>query len=58
MRYANWFALIWIGLGIVVTWWMATNRREALENAGRIFVDDREPPAERIEAPPAPAPGS
>ncbi|HEV8686518.1 MAG TPA: APC family permease [Gaiellaceae bacterium] len=58
MRYANWFALIWIALGIVVTWWMATNRREALENAGRIFVDDREPPAERIEAPPAPAAGS
>jgi amino acid transporter len=58
MRYANWFALIWIGLGILVTWVMATYRREALENAGRIFVDDREPPAERIEAPPAPAPGS
>jgi amino acid transporter len=58
MRYANWFALIWIALGILVTWWMATYRREALERAGDIFVADESLAEERVEAPPAPAPGS
>jgi amino acid transporter len=55
MRYANWFAIIWIALGVVVTLWMWRTRREALLNAGRIFVEDETvAPA----AAPAPAPGA
>lgn len=53
MRYANWFALIWLGLGVVVTAWMWSTRKEALENAGKVFIDDDEP-----ATPAAPAPGA
>jgi hypothetical protein len=42
MRYANWFAIVWIAIGLVVTAWMWRTRRQSLENAERIFVDDIE----------------
>jgi amino acid transporter len=58
MRYANWFALIWIGLGVIVTWLMATYRRDALERAGDVFVADESLGDTRVEPAPAPAPGS
>jgi len=51
MRYANWFAIIWVLLGLAVTAWMARNRRQALLNAERIFVED-----ETVAATPQPAP--
>jgi hypothetical protein len=55
MRYANWFALIWLAAGVVVTAWLWRTRRQALENAGRIFIEADAGPAP--ETPPAPAPG-
>jgi amino acid transporter len=55
MRYANWFAIIWLALGVAVTAWLARTRRQALLNAERIFVEDETVAAQ--EAAPAPAPG-
>jgi amino acid transporter len=49
MRYANWFAIVWIAIGLVVTAWMWRTRRQSLENAERIFVDDVEPAAAPAE---------
>ncbi|MBA2462530.1 MAG: APC family permease [Actinobacteria bacterium] len=40
IRYANWIAVGWLAAGVLVTAYMAKNRREALVNAGRIFVED------------------
>ena len=57
MRYANWFAIIWIAIGLLVTLWLWTTRRQALENASRVFVDDIEPEPEPTTVP-APAPGA
>jgi amino acid transporter len=45
IRYADWFAIAWIVIGLGVTAWMATNRKQALENAERIFVDDTAAPS-------------
>jgi amino acid transporter len=54
IRYANWIAIGWVLAGVAVTAWLAKNRRAALLNADRIFVEDESvsPP----EAPPAPTP--
>ena len=38
--YANWIAIVWLGIGILLTIWMAMRRPQALENAKRIFVED------------------
>jgi amino acid transporter len=55
-RYANWIAIAWILLGLLVTAYLMRTRREALTRAGRVFVEDEvEPPP---AAAPAPAPGS
>ena len=48
-RYANWIAIGWIVAGLLVMLWMRARRREALVNAGRIFVED-----ETVAAPPPP----
>jgi len=48
--YANWIAIAWLGIGILLTIWMGMRRPQALENAKRIFVDD-----ETVAAP-APTP--
>lgn len=40
MRYSNWFAIGWLLAGLVITAWMTRNRRQALVDAGRIFVED------------------
>jgi amino acid transporter len=57
IRYANWIAIAWVALGVFVTAWMARYRREALINAGRIFVRE-DTAATALESPPAPASGS
>jgi len=43
--YANWIAIGWMVLGLAVTVWMSLRRRQALDNAERIFVDDEAAPA-------------
>src|SRR4029079_18162044 len=48
--YANWIAIVWLVIGILLTIWMAMRRPQALENAKRIFVED-----ETVAAP-APTP--
>jgi amino acid transporter len=53
-RIANWVAIGWIVAGVVVTAWMARNRRQALLNAERVFVDDEATPRDLV-AEPAPA---
>ncbi len=40
LRIANWVAIAWVVAGIGVTVFMARTRRQALVNAGRIFVED------------------
>src|SRR5919108_6206968 len=40
LGYGNWIAIGWIGLGIIVTIWLALTRPQALENADRVFVED------------------
>ena len=40
MRYANWIAIAWLLIGVLVTVWMTRNRREALDDAGRVFVEE------------------
>ena len=52
LGYGNWIAIGWIGLGIIVTIWLALTRPQALENADRVFVED-----ETVAAAPAPATG-
>jgi amino acid transporter len=56
-RIANWVAIVWVAIGIGVTIWMSMNRREALANAGRIFVEDEtvEPGQGEIRTRPVPA---
>jgi amino acid transporter len=43
LRIANWVAIAWVLAGVLVTLWMARNRRQALVNAKRIFVEDEAP---------------
>jgi amino acid transporter len=39
IRYANWIAIGWLALGVLVTAWVARYRRQALDDAERIFAD-------------------
>ena len=41
VRYANWIAIGWLLTGLLVTAWMTRNRRQALVNAGRVFVEEQ-----------------
>ena len=43
IRYANWFVLGVIVSGAVVMLWLAQTRRRALDDAGRVFVEDEAP---------------
>jgi amino acid transporter len=56
-RYANWIAIAWIVLGLLVTAYLMRTRREALTAAGKVFVEDERGPAPPVAAP-APARGS
>ncbi len=38
--YANWIAIAWLAIGILLTIWISMRRPQALENAKRIFVED------------------
>jgi amino acid transporter len=40
VRYANWIAIGWLLAGLVLTAWMTRNRRDALDKADRIFVEE------------------
>ncbi|MBX5474916.1 MAG: APC family permease [Thermoleophilia bacterium] len=52
VRYANWVAVAWTVLGILLTAWIATARPERLRDMERVYVED-----ETEGAPPdAPAP--
>jgi amino acid transporter len=58
IRYANWIAIGWLLAGLGVTAWLSKNRREALVNAERIFVEDEtvSPATDAPETPAAPTP--
>jgi hypothetical protein len=53
-RYAAWFALAWIGAGLVIGLMMLRLRPEALQAAGRIYVED-ETVSPTVQAEPVPA---
>jgi amino acid transporter len=55
IRYADWIAIGWIAVGIVVTALVTRFRPEALRDADKVFVEGEELP-ERAGVP-APAPG-
>ncbi len=40
LGYGNWIAIGWIVLGLIITGYLAMNRRQALEGADRIFVEE------------------
>jgi amino acid transporter len=54
IRYANWAAIGWLVLGVLVLVWLERTRPEALENADRIYVE-AETLAPATGAAPAPA---
>jgi amino acid transporter len=56
-RYANWVAIGWIAAGLIVMLWLRATRKESLDAAARIFVEDEEV-ARTAEPAPAPAAGS
>jgi len=43
VRYANWFVLGVLFVGVLVLLWLARERRSALDDAGRVFVETDEP---------------
>jgi amino acid transporter len=53
IRIADWFAIGWIVAGLGVTAWMLANRRPALLNAERVFVEDEmlRPPEAQVAVP-------
>lgn len=55
IRYANWIAIGWLAAGVLVTFYMAKNRRQALVNAERIFVEEDIVGIAGPDVPPAPA---
>ena len=52
LGYGNWIAIIWIAVGLVITFWISVSRPQALQNADRIFVEDETvaPAAARADA--------
>src|SRR5581483_10272576 len=47
IKYANWIALAWIGIGIALTVWLSIARPERLRDMERVYVEDETvPPAE------------
>ncbi|HEY7345247.1 MAG TPA: APC family permease [Gaiella sp.] len=40
LGYGNWVALVWVAVGIVLTIWVSIARPSALEQGGRVFVED------------------
>ena len=50
VKYANWVAIAWTVLGVILTLWLVRMRPGKLEDMGRVYVED-----ETIapEAPPA-----
>lgn len=46
IRLGNWFALIWLALGVGVMFLAAAKRPQALGAGDEIFVDDEEEPVE------------
>lgn len=52
IRYANWIALGWLAAGVLVTAYLWSTRRQALENAGKVFVEDEQvAPGPAVERP-------
>ena len=40
LGYGNWIAIVWMVLGLAVLAFLHVSRRQALENADRVFVED------------------
>ncbi|TML73017.1 MAG: APC family permease [Actinobacteria bacterium] len=40
IKYANWFALGWIGVGIVLTLWLMARYPDRLKDMERVYVED------------------
>jgi amino acid transporter len=40
IKYANWIAIAWVAIGIVLTVWLATTRPERLRDMERVYVED------------------
>ena len=40
IKYANWVALAWTILGILLTIWLSTTRRDKLSDMERVYVED------------------
>jgi amino acid transporter len=43
VRAANWVALTWAVVGVALTLWVTTNRRDRLQDMERVYVEDDEP---------------
>jgi amino acid transporter len=57
IRYGSWIALGWLAAGLVVTAWMHMTRPEALDELGKVFVEEEVVgPAGPFDVPPATAP--
>jgi amino acid transporter len=46
IKYANWVALAWIGLGIALTAWLSYARPDRLRDMERVYVEDESEPLE------------
>src|SRR3954462_11745798 len=40
IKYANWVALGWIGVGIILTFWLMATQPEKLRDMDRVYVED------------------
>jgi hypothetical protein len=40
IKYANWVAIGWAVLGVLVTLWVVLTRPERLEDMERVYVED------------------
>src|SRR4051812_48005320 len=40
IKYANWIALGWIGVGIILTFWLMATQPEKLRDMDRVYVED------------------
>jgi amino acid transporter len=40
LGYGNWVAIVWVALGIVLTFVVSITRPQAMENADRIFIEE------------------